>query len=217
VLLLPHGYEGQGPDHSSARIERFLALSAEDNWTVALPSTPANYFHLLRRQVRSHRHKPLVVFTPKSMLRLRTATSMPADFTGGGWQPVLADPESPSADAVRRVILCSGKIFYDLAKKRDAAKVTDAALLRLEQLYPLPIEEIASALREYPNGSDVVWVQEEPANQGAWQYIAMNLPAELPAGRGLRALARPAAASPATGSHHQHEEEQATLLEQAFG
>jgi 2-oxoglutarate dehydrogenase complex dehydrogenase (E1) component-like enzyme len=217
VLLLPHGYEGQGPDHSSARIERFLALSAEDNWTIAIPSTPANYFHLLRRHVLSHRHKPLVVFTPKSMLRLRAATSAPADFTSGRWQPVIADPSAPPAEAVRRVILCSGKIYYDLAKQREGAWSADTALLRVEQVYPLPTDEITTALEGYPNASDVVWVQEEPANQGAWQFIALNLPAELPAGRTLRAVARPAAASPATGSHHQHEEEQATLLKQAFG
>ncbi|HEU5034064.1 MAG TPA: multifunctional oxoglutarate decarboxylase/oxoglutarate dehydrogenase thiamine pyrophosphate-binding subunit/dihydrolipoyllysine-residue succinyltransferase subunit [Mycobacteriales bacterium] len=216
VLLLPHGYEGQGPDHSSARIERYLALSAEGNWTVALPSTPANYFHLLRRQALSGSRKPLVVFTPKSMLRLRAATSMPEDFTSGRWQPVLADPRAPQPESVRRVLLTTGKVFYDLDKQRDKQGHTDIAILRVEQLYPLPAEEIRQALSAYPADAELVWVQDEPANQGAWPFMALNLPEHL-AGRPLRAATRPASASPAAGSLNHHEAEQAQLLDRVFG
>src|SRR5207248_6562443 len=146
VLLLPHGYEGQGPDHSSARIERYLAMSAEDNWTVAMPSTPANYFHLLRHQVLSGRGKPLIVFTPKSMLRLRAATSTPEELTTGRWQPVLGDPTRSGGDEVTQVLLCAGKVGYDLDKQRDKRDRSDVAILRLEQPYPLPVDEIAEAL-----------------------------------------------------------------------
>jgi multifunctional 2-oxoglutarate metabolism enzyme len=216
VLLLPHGYEGQGPDHSSARIERFLALSAEDNWTVAVPTTPANYFHLLRRQALSGRCKPLVVFTPKSMLRLRAATSMPEDFTGGGWQPVLTDPRQPEPGAVRRVVLTSGKVFYDLDKEREKNGRHDVALLRLEQLFPLPVEQLAVALEPYDAATDVVWVQDEPANQGAWPFVALNLTKHLSGGRRLRRISRGPSASPAAGSHNAHEVEQAKLLDAVF-
>jgi 2-oxoglutarate dehydrogenase complex dehydrogenase (E1) component-like enzyme len=217
VLLLPHGYEGQGPDHSSARIERYLAMSAEDNWTIAIPSTPANYFHLLRRQVLSNRHKPLVVFTPKSMLRLRPATSMPEDFTGGGWRPVIADPSAPDPGTVDKVILCSGKIYYDLVKHREQIGASNTAIIRVEQIYPLPIEQIVTAIGAYPGMTDLSWVQEEPANQGTWPYVAINLPEHLPLGTFLRRVSRPASASPAAGSHSQHEAEQAALLAAALG
>jgi multifunctional 2-oxoglutarate metabolism enzyme len=216
VLLLPHGYEGQGPDHSSARIERYLAMSAEDNWTIAIPSTPANYFHLLRRQTLSGRQKPLVVFTPKSMLRLRAATSMPVDFTSGRFQPVIADPSAPDPAAVTKVILCSGKIYYDLIKQREAAGITNTAIVRVEQIYPLPIAEIVEAIAAYPAMTDLVWVQEEPANQGTWPYVALNLPEHLAVGTYLRRVSRPASASPAAGSHSQHEVEQAQLLDEAL-
>jgi multifunctional 2-oxoglutarate metabolism enzyme len=217
TLLLPHGYEGQGPDHSSARIERFLAMSAEDNWTIAAPSTPANYFHLLRRQTLSGRRKPLVVFTPKSMLRLRAATSAPEDFTSGKWQPVIRDVTSPDPANVTRVLLCAGKVYYDLAKAREKRELTDTAIVRVEQLYPLPGEEIAAAVAAYPSVEDIVWVQEEPANQGAWPFVAMNLPQHLGAGPRLRPASRPASASPAAGSHNQHEVEQAQLVDAALG
>jgi multifunctional 2-oxoglutarate metabolism enzyme len=217
VLLLPHGYEGQGPDHSSARIERYLALSADDNWTVALPTTPANYFHLLRRQALSGRCKPLVVFTPKSMLRLRAATSMPEQFTTGSWQPVLADPHHPDPGSVSRVVLTSGKVFYDLDKERGKTGRSDVALLRLEQLYPLPVEQIKAALGRYEGADDVVWLQEEPANQGAWPFVALNLTKHLDGGRRLRRVSRAASSSPAAGSHNAHEVEQQKLLDAIFG
>jgi 2-oxoglutarate dehydrogenase E1 component len=160
------------------------------------------------------RKRPLVVFTPKSMLRLRAASSMPDEFTGGSFQRVIVEPvEEPSG--VRRVLLCSGKIYYDLAKKRGADGITDTAILRLERLYPLPSNEITAALAEYPADAEVVWVQEEPANQGAWPFVALRLPEHL-AGRQLRRVSRNASAAPATGSHNGHELEQAALLDAAF-
>jgi 2-oxoglutarate dehydrogenase E1 component len=216
VLLLPHGYEGQGPDHSSARIERYLAMSAEDNWTIAVPSTPANYFHLLRRQTLSGRRKPLIVFTPKSMLRLRAATSAPADFTSGEWQRVIPDPSKLDPKAVTRVLLCSGKVYYELVKQRDKLLTADTAIVRVEQIYPLPIDDIRAALSAYPQMSDLRWVQEEPANQGAWPFVALNLPEHLDLGTFLRRVSRSASAAPAGGSHSKHEVEQQELLDEAF-
>jgi 2-oxoglutarate decarboxylase len=220
VLLLPHGLEGQGPDHSSGRIERFLQLSAENNMTVANCSTPANYFHLLRRQALSDVHRPLVVFTPKSLLRAKAAVSPVADFTEERFRPVLPDPgvggEPLDASAVRRVLLCSGKVSYELFAQREASGTADTAVLRVEQLYPLPDEEITTALEQYPNATDVVWVQEEPANMGAWQFMACNLPEHLTGGRTLRRVSRKASASPAVGSAKVHEVEQRQLVAQAF-
>jgi len=216
TLLLPHGYEGQGPDHSSTRIERFLQLCAEDNMTVAYPTTPAQHFHLLRAQALSGSHRPLVVVTPKSMLRLKAAASAPADFISGSWQPVLPDPEQLDVDGVTRVVLCSGKVFYDLAATRRKAGDTSVALVRLEQLYPLPGAQIRDALAAYPNATDVVWAQEEPANMGAWSHVALSLPEQLPAEVRLRRASRRASASPAAGSSKVHEAEQTALLEAVF-
>jgi len=214
VILLPHGHEGQGPDHTSGRPERYLQLCAEDNMRVAMPSTPANYFHLLRRQALSPKRKPLIVFTPKSLLRHRLCVSQVSDFTSGGFQPVI-DDASVDPGAVRRVLLCSGKIYYELFQARAERGLTDTALVRLEQFYPLPVDEIRAALERYPNAQDFAWVQEEPANQGAWQFIALNLLEHLP-GVGLRRISRPAAAAPATGSTKVHEIEQAELIEAAL-
>jgi len=218
VLLLPHGYEGQGPDHSSARIERYLQLCAEDNMTVAYPSTPASHFHLLRRQAYARPRRPLIVFAPKSMLRLKAASSMPEDFTTGGFRPVLPDTAHLDGAAVTRVLLASGKVVWELEAERDKRGDTTTALLRVEQLAPAPAEELAAALRGYPN-AELVWVQDEPKNQGAWPFMALNLPellAEQGEHRPLRVVARKASASPATGSHKKHEIEQAALLEAAF-
>ncbi len=215
VLLLPHGYEGQGPDHSSARVERFMTLCAQDNMTVAMPSTPASYFHLLRWHVLSDRVKPLIVFTPKSMLRLKAAVSAVADFTGGAFRPVLADPLQADPGQVRRVLLCSGKIYYDLAEKRKAGQRTDIAIVRAERLYPLPVPEIAAELATYPNASELVWVQEEPVNMGAWPYAAMHLPGAL--GRGLGVIALPESSAPAQGSAKKHAAEHAGLVAAAIG
>jgi len=215
VLLLPHGFEGQGPDHSSARVERFLSLCAQDNMTVAMPSTPASYFHLLRWQALSSVIKPLVVFTPKSMLRLKTAVSSTADFTSGSFAPVLPDPALGDPAAVRRVVLCSGKIYYDLAERRAASGATHTALIRLERLYPLPAEQIASELAKYPDTAEVLWVQEEPANMGAWPFIALHLPAHI--GRGIGLVSRPESSAPASGKAKAHAVEQAAIVDAVLG
>jgi 2-oxoglutarate dehydrogenase E1 component len=211
-LLLPHGYEGQGPDHSSGRPERFLQLSAENNMTVAICSSPANYFHLLRRQAFSPVRRPLVAFTPKSLLRHKAAVSEVDEFTTGTFQPVLPDPESPSS--VRRLLLCSGKIYYDLAAARRDQQRHDVAIARLEQLYPLPAEAIGAELAKYPD-AEVVWVQEEPANQGAYSFLALNLPEHL-GGRPLLRVTRRASASPAVGSLAVHEAQQRDVVASAF-
>ncbi|MDX6274687.1 MAG: multifunctional 2-oxoglutarate metabolism enzyme [Frankiales bacterium] len=213
TLLLPHGYEGQGPDHSSARIERYLMMGAEDNLTIAMPSLPSSYFHLLRKQALEPVHRPLVVFTPKSMLRAKFAASAVGDFTQGSWRPVIGDSTVDPA-AVRSVLLCSGKVTYDLLSARESAGRQDVAVVRLEQLYPIPGEEVAQVLASYPNAVDVAWVQEEPANMGAWPTIALGLPEAI--GRQLRRVSRPASASPATGSHKIHETEQAELVQRAL-
>ncbi len=219
TLLLPHSHEGQGPDHTSGRIERYLQLCAEDNMRVAVPTTPANYFHVLRRQGLSSKKKPLVVFTPKSLLRHRLAVSGVDEFTTGRFEPVLADrgidgtPLDPAG--VTRVLLCAGKVFYDLVQARAERRITDTAIVRMEQLYPLPVEELRAALGSYPNATDVAWVQEEPSNQGAWSFIALNLPEHL-GGTTPRRISRPPAAAPAVGSTRLHDAEQATLIEEAL-
>ena len=180
TLLLPHSHEGQGPDHTSGRIERYLQLCAEDNMRVAVPTTPASYFHLLRRQALSPKKKPLVVFTPKSLLRHRLVIS---SVVGLHHRYVpsrcCADPAPLEPTAVKRVLLCTGKVFYDLLAGRTERGITDTAIVRLEQLYPLPVDEIRAQLARYPNAEDYVWVQEEPANQGAWTFIALNLLEQL--------------------------------------
>ncbi|WP_433229172.1 multifunctional oxoglutarate decarboxylase/oxoglutarate dehydrogenase thiamine pyrophosphate-binding subunit/dihydrolipoyllysine-residue succinyltransferase subunit [Micromonospora sp. CA-248260] len=215
TLLLPHGHEGQGPDHTSGRPERFLQMCAEDNMRVAIPTTPANYFHLLRRQALSPKRKPLVVFTPKSLLRHKLCVSPVEDFTTGTFAPVLADTAAPAREQVKRVLLCSGKVYYDLFSARQERGVTDTAIIRIEQLYPLPVQEIRDALAAYPNAEDFAWVQEEPANQGAWSFVALNLLEHLADVR-LRRISRPAAAAPAVGSAKMHEVEQTGLIDAAL-
>ncbi|MEU6677656.1 multifunctional oxoglutarate decarboxylase/oxoglutarate dehydrogenase thiamine pyrophosphate-binding subunit/dihydrolipoyllysine-residue succinyltransferase subunit [Streptomyces sp. NPDC046925] len=223
TLLLPHGYEGQGPDHSSARIERFLQLCAQNNMTVAMPTLPSNYFHLLRWQVHNPHHKPLVVFTPKSMLRLKAAASKTEEFTTGGFRPVIGD-DSVEASAVRKVVFCSGKLYYDLEAERKKREVTDTAIIRIERLYPLPGAELQAEIAKYPNAEKYLWAQEEPANQGAWPFIALNLidhldlavGADIPHGERLRRISRPHGSSPAVGSKKRHEQEQEALLREVF-
>jgi 2-oxoglutarate dehydrogenase E1 component len=216
VLLLPHGYEGQGPDHSSARIERFLQLCAEQNMTVAQPSSPASYFHLLRWHMANPTRRPMVVFTPKSMLRLKAAASSLSDFTSGTFRPVIADDKVQNAT---RVIFCSGKIYHDLVAERDRLGEHTTAIARVELLYPLPIDQMQEVAAAHPT-ANLLWVQDEPANQGPWSYIALRT-SEAHGGHGfgsrtLRRISRRATASPATGNHHLHEEEAKALMYEAF-
>jgi 2-oxoglutarate dehydrogenase E1 component len=211
TLLLPHGFEGQGPDHSSARVERFLQMCAQDNMTVAMPSTPASYFHLLRWQVFSRLTRPLIIFTPKSLLRAKQAVSTKEEFTSGTFQPILLDPEHEGAN-ITKVLMCSGKIYYDLAAYREEHGLHDTAILRLERLYPLPFR-LPEVLERYPN-AQVRWVQEEPANQGAWSFIAMNAPAMV--NRAIEGITRPSSSSPAVGTYQRHVVEQNAVVEQAF-
>ncbi|WP_079060457.1 multifunctional oxoglutarate decarboxylase/oxoglutarate dehydrogenase thiamine pyrophosphate-binding subunit/dihydrolipoyllysine-residue succinyltransferase subunit [Streptomyces bungoensis] len=223
VLLLPHGYEGQGPDHSSARPERFLQLCAQNNMTVAMPTSPANYFHLLRWQVHNPHHKPLVVFTPKSMLRLKAAASKAEEFTSGQFRPVIGD-DSVDPAAVRKVVFCAGKVYYDLEAERQRRGATDTAIIRIERLYPLPGAELQAEVNKYPNAAKYLWAQEEPANQGAWPFIALNLidhldlavGADIPAGERLRRISRPHGSSPAVGSAKRHQAEQEQLVREVF-
>ncbi|MFJ4710671.1 multifunctional oxoglutarate decarboxylase/oxoglutarate dehydrogenase thiamine pyrophosphate-binding subunit/dihydrolipoyllysine-residue succinyltransferase subunit [Streptomyces sp. NPDC088785] len=223
TLLLPHGYEGQGPDHSSARVERFLQLCAQNNMTVAMPTLPSNYFHLLRWQVHNPHHKPLVVFTPKSMLRLKAAASKAEEFTTGGFRPVIGD-ETVDANAVRKVVFVAGKLYYDLEAERKKSGNTDTAIIRVERLYPLPGAELQAEISKFPNAEKYIWAQEEPANQGAWPFIALNLidhldlavGADIPHGERLRRISRPHSSSPAVGSAKRHQAEQEQLVREVF-
>ncbi|GIW88937.1 MAG: 2-oxoglutarate dehydrogenase subunit E1 [Isosphaeraceae bacterium] len=214
VMLLPHGYEGQGPEHSSARLERFLQLCAEENIQVVYPSTPAQYFHLLRRQVRRPFRKPLIVMTPKSLLRLKEAVSPVDQFVHGHFHDVLDD--TIPVDSVRRVVFCSGKLYYDLARRRaEAGKDAEVALIRLEQLYPWPADELRQIISRYqPHDVEWVWAQEESQNMGAWTFVAPRLHDLL--GEEIQYVGRGASASPATGSHAIHEREQHELVEAAI-
>ncbi|GAA3875165.1 multifunctional oxoglutarate decarboxylase/oxoglutarate dehydrogenase thiamine pyrophosphate-binding subunit/dihydrolipoyllysine-residue succinyltransferase subunit [Streptomyces sedi] len=216
TLLLPHGYEGQGPDHSSARIERFLQLCAQNNMTVAAPTLPSNYFHLLRWQVHNPHHKPLVVFTPKSMLRLKAAASRAEEFTSGGFRPLIGDDTVDPA-RVTKVVLSAGKVYYDLTAEREKRNADEVALVRLERLYPLPSDELRAELARFPRLERVVWAQEEPANQGAWPFVALNLPeqVEIPGDR-LHPVTRSASSSPAVGSAKRHQAEQQALVAEVF-
>jgi 2-oxoglutarate dehydrogenase E1 component len=218
VLLLPHGYEGQGPEHSSARLERFLQLAAEDNVRIANCTTAAQYFHLLRRQaiLRTVDPRPLIVMTPKSLLRHPRAMSPMRELAEGRFQPVLDDPTARQRpDDVTRLILCSGKVYVDLVTSQFAATASHVAIVRVEELYPFPGDELAAILRQYPNARDVVWLQEEPKNMGAWTYMQPRLQPLLN-GRTLRYIGRPERASPAEGFAEMHEQEQARIIAEAF-
>jgi len=221
VMLLPHGYEGQGPEHSSARIERYLQMCAEDNWQVCNFTTPANYFHALRRQMRRNFRKPLVVMTPKSLLRHKLAVSSLNDFgPGSRFRRVLPESFDLRPDeSIRRVILCSGKVYYDLLQERTERKLDDVAIIRIEQLYPWPKETVLKQLGRYPD-AEVVWCQEEPANMGAWTFVDRRLGyilEELERRQTQPCYAgRPSAASPATGLLKKHNLEQALLVDQAL-
>jgi 2-oxoglutarate dehydrogenase E1 component len=221
VMLLPHGYEGQGPEHSSARLERYLQLSAEDNWQVINPTTPANYFHALRRQMRRTFRKPLVVMTPKSLLRHKDCVSTLADFgPGSSFRRILAETDQlVDGTNVRRVVLCSGKVYFDLVAERRKRKIDDIAILRIEQLYPFPFTRLGIRLAQYPN-AEVVWCQEEPENMGAWHFVDRRIERALASieGKAKRPLyvGRAEAASPATGSARTHLKEQADLVDRAL-
>ena len=214
VLLLPHGYEGQGPEHSSARLERFLQLCAEDNIQVCNLTTPAQYFHVLRRQMKRAFKKPLVIMTPKSMLRLEAAASKVEDFTNDRFHEILPGPLPDKPEKVKRIIMCSGKVYYDLLKFRDENKITTAALVRIEQLYPLDEAQLKAAFAQFPNAKTYVWCQEESQNMGAWNYIAWQLRRLLETS--LWYAGRAASASPAVGSLGAHKREQKLIIQDAF-
>jgi len=216
VLLLPHGYEGQGPEHSSARLERYLQLCAENNMQVCYPTTPAQYFHLLRRQMKQETALPLIVMTPKSLLRLPAATSSVEDLTGGGFRPVIDDAEIQNRDAVRRIVLCSGKVYYDLNAGRLKTDDRRVAIVRLEQFYPFPESALREIFASYPNATQLVWAQEEAKNMGGWTFVEPRLMGMLPACERPYYGGRAASASPATGSYAIHELEQRQLVDQAL-
>ena len=217
VMLLPHGQEGQGPDHSSARIERYLQMCAQGNMRVAMPSTPAGYAHLLREHAYSRPRRPLIVFTPKQLLRLKAAVSAVEDLTSGTFQPVIGETDEriASGRGVERVLLCSGRVYYTLAAERAERDEASTAIVRLEQLYPLPADELAEALAQY-KGAEIVFVQDEAANQGVWPWLALHMPASITGGQMLRLIAPPEAASPAVGSPGVYRDQQAALMAAAF-
>jgi 2-oxoglutarate dehydrogenase E1 component len=216
--MLPHGYEGQGPEHSSARLERFMQMAADNNMQIVQPTTASQIFHVLRRQMVRMFRKPLVLMTPKSLLRNKEATSPLSEFTKGEFRTVIGELDAAIDPAkVKRLIACSGKVYYDLVKKREEKKATDVAILRVEQLYPFPHKAFAAELRRYPAVSDIVWCQDEPQNQGAWFFVQHYIHENMSEGQRLGYAGRPASASPAVGYAHLHQEQQKALLEQAFG
>jgi 2-oxoglutarate dehydrogenase E1 component len=216
TLFLPHGYEGQGPEHSSARLERFLQLCAEHNMQVVVPSTPAQMFHLLRRQMLRHLRKPLVVLTPKSLLRHRLSISSLAELARGRFQPLIGEVETLADEAVTRIVFCSGKVYFDLAEQRRNDNVANVAIVRLEELYPFPIEEYARVIGRYRNAREIVWCQEEPQNQGAWYQIRHRLQEPLGSTHELYYAGRPGAAAPASGIHALHVRQQQALVATAL-
>jgi len=217
VLLLPHGMEGQGPEHSSARLERFLNMCVNDNMQVCNLTTPAQYFHVLRRQVLRPYRKPLVIMSPKSLLRRPAASSVLSDFTDGGFQRIIPDQMNVDPSTVKRVLLCTGKIYYDLLAAREEKHYEDVAIIRIEQLYPMHKDELLDVLSVYPDGTPVVWVQEEARNMGAWAYMNRELPSLLAGIFPWSCVSRPLSASPATGSMTRHKREQARVITDAFG
>jgi len=214
VLLLPHGYEGQGPEHSSGRLERFLQACAEDNIQVCNLTTSAQYFHVLRRQMKRNFIKPLIIMTPKSLLRADFASSRAGEFTSGGFEEILGSPKVGSAEKIERVILCSGKVYYDLLNYRDAQKIDNAAIIRIEQLYPLAEKKLRANINPYPKTAKLVWCQEESQNMGAWSFIEPRLRKLF--GRDIAYAGRNASASPAVGALAIHKREQTCLTAEAF-
>ncbi|MBM3386912.1 MAG: 2-oxoglutarate dehydrogenase E1 component [Betaproteobacteria bacterium] len=216
TLMLPHGYEGQGPEHSSARVERFMQLAADANMQIVQPTTASQIFHVLRRQMVRDLRKPLIIFTPKSLLRNKDATSPISEFTKGSFQTVIPESKSLKADKVKRVIACSGKVYYDLVKQREALGAEDVAIIRVEQLYPFPHKAFVAEIKKYPKATDIVWCQDEPQNQGAWFFIQHNIHENMLSGQKLGYAGRAPSASPAVGYSHLHQDQQKALLEAAF-
>ena len=217
TLMLPHGYEGQGPEHSSARLERFMQLSADMNMQVVQPTTASQIFHVLRRQMVRNLRKPLIIMTPKSLLRAKDATSPLSEFTKGSFQTVIPERKELKNDKVKRVIACSGKVYYDLARKREEKGADDVAILRVEQLYPFPHKVFAAELKKYPHAADIVWCQDEPQNQGAWFFVQHYIHENMLEGQKLGYSGRAASASPAVGYSYLHQEQQKALVDGAFG
>ncbi|BDT68345.1 2-oxoglutarate dehydrogenase E1 component [Comamonadaceae bacterium OS-1] len=217
TLMLPHGYEGQGPEHSSARLERFMQLSADTNMQVVQPTTASQIFHLLRRQMVRNLRKPLVIMTPKSLLRAKDAASPLSEFTKGVFQTVIPENKDVKADKVKRIVACSGKVYYDLAKKREEKGADDVVILRVEQLYPFPHKAFAAEVKKYPNVTEMVWCQDEPQNQGAWFFVQHYLHENMVEGQKLGYSGRAASASPAAGYSHLHQDQQKSLVDGAFG
>ena len=216
TLMLPHGYEGQGPEHSSARLERFMQLSADTNMQVVQPTTASQIFHILRRQMVRNLRKPLIIMTPKSLLRAKDAASPLSEFTRGGFQTIIPESKDVKADKVKRIVACSGKVYYDLARKREEKGIDDVVLLRVEQLYPFPHKAFATELKKYPNATDIVWCQDEPQNQGAWFFVQHYIHENMTEGQKLGYSGRAASASPAAGYSHLHQEQQKVLVDGAF-
>jgi 2-oxoglutarate dehydrogenase E1 component len=217
TLMLPHGYEGQGPEHTSARIERFLQLAAQDNIQVCYPSSPSQMFHLLRRQVLRPYRKPLIIFSPKSTLRRKLSFSPVQELAEGRFREVIGETEGLDPARVRRVVFCSGKVYYDLLEARREKNLTDAALIRVEQLYPYPADAIAAEIARYAHADEVVWAQEEPENQGSWDFVRDRLKAALRPSQKLVYAGRPIMAAPSGGDYHRHLERQKELVESALG
>jgi 2-oxoglutarate dehydrogenase E1 component len=216
VLFLPHGYEGQGPEHSSARLERFLQLCALNNIQVCTPTTPAQMFHMLRRQMLRATRKPLVVMTPKSLLRNKNSVSSMDELASGSFQDLIPDTRCKDPSKARRVVICGGKVYYDLVEAADAKALEDVAVVRVEQLYPFPRTQLAAELKRFANAHEIMWCQEEPMNQGAWYQIHHHLRACLQAGQVLDYTGRPRSAAPACGHLATHVVEQAKLLADAL-
>jgi 2-oxoglutarate dehydrogenase E1 component len=215
TMLLPHGYEGQGPEHSSARLERYLQLCAENNMQVCYPTTPAQYFHLLRRQIKQPIVRPLVIMTPKSLLRLPASTSTIDELLSGGFKPVIDDPKVTDKSKVRRIILCSGKVYFDLDNAREKSNIP-ITIIRLEQFYPFPKVRLKEILESYTDATELFWTQEEPKNMGGWTFVKDRLEEIMPQNLSLTYVGRPASASPATGSYAIHELEQEKLIKEAI-
>ena len=216
TLMLPHGYEGQGPEHSSARLERFMQLAADTNMQIVQPTTASQIFHVLRRQMVRNLRKPLIIMTPKSLLRNKDATSPLSDFTKGGFQTVIPENKELKADKVKRIVACSGKVYYDLVKKREEKGADEVAIVRVEQLYPFPHKAFASEIKKYPQASEIVWTQDEPQNQGAWFFVQHYIHENMADGQKLGYSGRAASASPAVGYSHLHQEQQKALVDGAF-